>query len=82
LGELYYFGLGVDKDYEKAAEWYQKAALQGDADAQYKLGVCYYYGHGTSQDHTKAVEWLQKAADQGQEDAQKKLNDGQDAAKE
>jgi len=29
LGYLYYKGLGVKQDYEKAASWYQKAAKHG-----------------------------------------------------
>jgi uncharacterized protein len=34
LGLMYANGRGVAKDYEKAAEWYLKAALQGYADAR------------------------------------------------
>ena len=40
----YEFGTGVEKDEQKAAEWYQKAAEQGDVQAQYNLGVCYDNG--------------------------------------
>ena len=29
MGEMYYFGRRVKKDYAKAAEWYAKAAAQG-----------------------------------------------------
>ena len=32
------------------------SAEQGDADAQYKLGVCYEYGEGVSKDMTEAEE--------------------------
>ena len=41
LGEKYYFGQGVPQDYTKAAEWYRKAAEQGNAEAQAKLGYMY-----------------------------------------
>ena len=39
LGMVYATGHGVLPDLEKAAELFQKAADQGDADAQYNLGV-------------------------------------------
>ena len=51
-------------------EWYQKAAQQGDAEAQFNLGVMYKNGDGVTQDYEKAVEWYQKAADQGYASAQ------------
>ena len=39
LGDMYYFGRGVPKDYTQAVSWYRKAAQQGYAKAQYNLGV-------------------------------------------
>lgn len=36
---MYYYGKGVRKDYGKAVEYYQKAASQGQPDAQYSLGI-------------------------------------------
>ena len=65
LGVCYYNGRGVEKDEQKAVEWYQKAAEQGYAQAQKNLGVCYRHGTGIEKDEQKAVEWYQKAADQG-----------------
>ena len=56
-------------------EWYQKAAQQGDAQAQFNLGEMYRRGHGVTQDYEKAVEWYQKAAKQG--DAQAQFNLGE-----
>ena len=38
---MYEKGQGVDQDYIKAVEWYQRAAEQGVADAQYNLGNMY-----------------------------------------
>ena len=38
------------------AAWYRKAAEQGDAVAQYNLGVLYHEGHGVAQDDTQALE--------------------------
>ena len=54
---------------EKLAWWKQKAE-EGDAKAQYFLGVMYALGDGVPKDAAKAVEWQQKAAAQGNADAQ------------
>ena len=47
-----------------------KAAEQGDADAQYKLGFMYNKGEGVPQDYKKAFYWCTKAAEQGLVNAQ------------
>ena len=51
----------------------QKLADQGNADAQFYLGVMYAIGRGVAQDERKAVEWFRKAAAQGHEGAKKVL---------
>ena len=61
---MYKFGHGVEESYEKAAEWFQKAAKQGDYRAQNDLGEMYQYGFGVEQSDEKAREWFQKAAEQ------------------
>ena len=38
------------KSYAEAMKWYWLAADQGDADAQYNLGVMYVTGQGIPQD--------------------------------
>jgi len=55
-----------------AAE-YRTAAEQGDAKAQYNLGMCYYNGEGVVKDQTEAVKWWRKAAEQGHAKAQSTL---------
>lgn len=52
---------------------YQKAADQGQAYAQYKLGVLYSNGLGVAQDHVAARAWYEKAAKQGNAAAQDNL---------
>jgi len=69
LGNQYYFGQGVTKDYKQAFEWFKKAANQGDADGQYWLGNLYAWGKGVAQDNKQAVEWFRKAGKQGNENA-------------
>ena len=56
---------------KEAVEWFRKAAEQGEAHAQFMLGMCYFNGVGITQDKTEAVKWLQKAAKQGHEGAKK-----------
>ena len=45
--------------------WYEKAAKQGHAAAQFNLGECYENGYGVPQDVSKAKYWMEKAAKQG-----------------
>ncbi|WP_052446196.1 tetratricopeptide repeat protein [Aeromonas fluvialis] len=51
----------------------QTQALQGNASAQFNLGVMYERGRVVEQDHTLAVSWYRKAAEQGAAIAQYKL---------
>jgi TPR repeat protein len=53
--------------------WLRKAAEQGNADAQFDLGVMYDNGQGVPQDDKEAVVWLRKVAEQGPADAQYRL---------
>ena len=71
-------GYGTTADDYEAVEWYLKAAEQGLAEAQYKLGDMYYdmyYGDDVEQSYEKAVEWYLKAAEQGLAEAQYTLGD-------
>jgi len=43
----------------------RKLADQGDADAQWQMGIRYHDGEGVPEDDSRAVEWFQRAADQG-----------------
>ena len=59
----------MTKDYVEAAKWYQKAAEQNYAPAQYNLGVMYQNGGGVTQDVMEAFKWFSLAAAQGNADA-------------
>jgi uncharacterized protein len=52
-------------DYATALRLWRPLADQGDATAQYNLGVMYGKGQGVPQDDAEAVKWYRKAADQG-----------------
>ena len=41
LGQMYYYGQGIDLDFREAASWYRQAAEQGLAKAQFLLGNMY-----------------------------------------
>ena len=49
--------LGVERDFEEAAEWFNKAAEQGDATAQFYLGLMYVKGEGVDKDPVEAHKW-------------------------
>ena len=51
----------------------QKAAEQGDSEAQTNLGRMYAEGRGVPKNDAKAVEWFEKAAEQGHAKAQTNL---------
>jgi uncharacterized protein len=50
------------RDMVQAAEWYRKAAEQGDATAQGTLGTLYFMGQGVAQNYLEAYYWLDLAA--------------------
>ncbi len=49
------------------------SAEQGDARAQYNLGLMYVNGRGVPQDYEKAIDWFTKSAEQGFAGAQNNL---------
>lgn len=57
--------LGQGADLAAAARWYEEAARQGHADAQYALGNMRLMGEGVEQDDEIAARWHEKAAAQG-----------------
>jgi len=63
------------KDYVTAYPACLNAAKQGDADAQFNLGVMYEEGNGDKRvfDYSEAAKWYRKAAEQGNAKAQFKL---------
>ena len=70
-------GKGSPWDKTKTGRALRKAAAQGDANAQYRLGLLYagagWTGpnrYGVLQDFEEAVFWWKKAADQGNDQAQ------------
>ena len=57
------------QDETEAARWYRLAAKQGEAKAQYNLGLCYAQGQGLLKDSVGAHLWLNIAGANGHEGA-------------
>ncbi len=65
---------GFTPDAARAADWYERAALAGNAEAQRKFGLLLAKGGaGLSADAVKAKSWLQQAAAQNDAEARKAL---------
>ena len=63
-------GYGIAKDQKQAAYWYEKAAVQGHAEAQFNLARLYATGQGVPRDQEEALRWVRAAASQGYAPAQ------------
>lgn len=72
LGEKY--EIKPNLDYEKAAYWYHKSAIQGHASAQNELAWLYEKGMGIQLDLNEAIEWFLRAAKQGHAEAIQKIH--------
>lgn len=64
LGVSYYYGNGVSQDYNKAVQYYQRAAAKGHPFGMYNLAVACENGNGTPKDIEKALSFYRKAAGQ------------------
>jgi TPR repeat protein len=77
LGLLHYHGHGVRESDAQAKQWFERAAKQGLAEAQFQLGNMYAYGladPGSGGDPNRlAAQWYFEAARQGHAEAQYSL---------
>jgi TPR repeat protein len=60
-------------NYPTAMRLLRPLAAEGDARAQYNVGVMYEEGLGVPIDYTEAVGWLLQAAEQGNSEAKNHL---------
>jgi TPR repeat protein len=65
IAEIYSRGLGVRQDLATATEWYDKAAAQGDTEAQFQLAMILIDGGEEFGDHRRAGQLLERAAEAG-----------------
>ena len=62
LGQAYRLGRGVGTNLATAQAWFERAAEQGQVDAQTTLGLMLFQNG----DQPNGLKWLRKAADQGE----------------
>lgn len=72
VGDCYWDGFGVEKDWSTAVSYYKKAndgvenyryTIQGNKDKMKKLGDCYKYGWGVEKNAREAVRWYKYASE-------------------
>ncbi len=69
IGVMYAMGLGVEQDYQRAFDWYLRAAMKGHPGAQ--TGVAWYYEVGIgvpAPDLVRAYMWYALSAIGGDPD--------------
>ncbi len=71
LGASYVRGYDGQRNYREAAALYGKAALKGNIDAQYSLGLMYSQGIGVEQNLVESFAWLDIAKEHGFAEAAK-----------
>jgi TPR repeat protein len=71
-------GDGVVQDYALACHFWERAAAQGDAQAQFNLGMLYRDGQGVPQDDGRAYMWFSLAAAHSTDELQKMSVDNRD----
>lgn len=68
-----YIGEQAAERRRSAAEWFRRAAEQGDAQAQYRFAMCCWFGYGVERSEEEHLRWLSLAAEQGLAQAQRQL---------
>ncbi len=67
VGKVFYWGIGVARDFDQALVFFQRAAAQDDARSEAYLGLMYSQGQGVVKDDAVAASWFRKAAEQNDE---------------
>ena len=76
IGVMYALGLGVERDDERAFEWYLRASMKGHPGAQSGIGWYYEIGRGMpSPDLVRAYLWYALSAIGGDVDAPDSLEE-------
>ena len=62
-----------EEDEEKACEWFKLSAQEGNAEAQYVLGVRYECGDGVEENAEESIKYYKLSAEQGYPEAKIEL---------
>jgi TPR repeat protein len=65
MGQMLFFGLGMERDDAKAAQWYGMAAQAGNTEALYRLGYLHATGQGVGYSAAAAERFWIAAASKG-----------------
>lgn len=65
IGEMYYYGHGVEVDIQKALEYYRLSIQDHNATGYYNLGRHYYFGLGVKRDDNVAYNYFIEAEKRG-----------------
>jgi len=65
VGCCYHYGVGRERDFVKACEWYARAAADSHQGACDNLGYCHDFGEGVGRDPVAASRWYGRAASLG-----------------
>lgn len=55
-------GIGIEKNLNKAFEWYKKSAENDNSEGMFSIGYAYHNGIGIDRDIEKAIYWYEKAS--------------------
>ncbi len=65
LGDCYFYGRGVTRDYGEAFKLYQRAAELGAENGMIQLACCYYNGHGVEKNVAEAEKIIRNLEARG-----------------
>jgi uncharacterized protein len=76
LADMYYAGtfIEIKRDFDKAYEWYTKAAKLGHIPSIRTLGNSYQDGYGVKKDVEEARKWFEKGRELGDDYCKKRLD--------
>jgi tetratricopeptide (TPR) repeat protein len=73
VGGMHYFGLGVPRNLEKAASWFERASTLGVAGAKADLALMYWRGDGVAANRDRAIVLWREAMERGDPRGDEKL---------
>ncbi|MCG8611659.1 MAG: sel1 repeat family protein [Pseudomonadales bacterium] len=69
LAARYATGDGIEKSFEQAIYWYERACEYDDPEAYYNLGTMVLIGEGLQKDESRAIDLFFEAIENGSSDA-------------
>ena len=63
LGKVYLRGTGVEKDFQKAKQWFEQGLKYNNTNCNMELSYLYFYGLGVEKDLKKALSFVEQAGE-------------------